>query len=105
MNAARAILAAVLLLAAPVASGVTAQLATDAARTDAIFERWNGAESPGCAVAVARDGRTVLARAYGMADLEHGIPNSPETIFEAGSVSSTSRRSPTTARRSASATC
>jgi CubicO group peptidase (beta-lactamase class C family) len=87
MNAARAILAAVLLLAAPVASGVTAQLATDAARIDAIFERWNGAESPGCAVAVARDGRTVLARAYGMADLEHGIPNSPESIFEAGSVS------------------
>jgi CubicO group peptidase (beta-lactamase class C family) len=87
MNAARALIAAVLLLAAPVGSVVTAQSAPDAARVDAIFERWHGAESPGCAVAVARDGRTVLARAYGMADLEHAIPNSPESIFEAGSVS------------------
>src|SRR5690606_25352581 len=34
-----------------------------------------------------RDGHDVLSRAYGMADLEHDIRNSPGTIFEAGSVS------------------
>ena len=44
-------------------------------------------ETPGCAVGVARDGRTPLSKAYGMADLEHDVPNTPETIFEAGSVS------------------
>jgi CubicO group peptidase (beta-lactamase class C family) len=87
MNAARALLAAVFLLAAPAASVITAQTVPIEARVDAIFERWQGAANPGCAVAVAQDGRTVLTRAYGMADLEHGIPNSPETIFEAGSVS------------------
>ena len=54
---------------------------------DRIFARWNSSETPGCAVAVSRDGQVVLSRAYGMADLEHGIPNSPETVFEAGSVS------------------
>jgi CubicO group peptidase (beta-lactamase class C family) len=53
---------------------------------DRIFEQWNTAASPGCAVGVAEDGRTVLERAYGMADLEHDIPNTPETIFEGGSV-------------------
>ncbi len=54
---------------------------------DKIFERWESRETPGGAVAVARNGRIILSRAYGMADLEHNIRNSPDTIFEAGSVS------------------
>lgn len=58
-----------------------------AARLDKLFARFHSQETPGCAVAVARDGKVVLARAYGMADLEHAVPNTPETIFEAGSVS------------------
>ena len=45
------------------------------------------AETPGCAVGVSEGGRILLERAYGMADLEHGVPNRPDTIFEAGSVS------------------
>jgi len=63
------------------------QTAGPSARVESLFERWNSKETPGCAVAVARDGQVILSRAYGMADLEHGIPNTPETIFEAGSVS------------------
>jgi CubicO group peptidase (beta-lactamase class C family) len=58
-----------------------------AARVHAIFQRWDSTTTPGCAVGVSEAGRAVLSRAYGMADLEHGIPNSPATIFEAGSVS------------------
>ena len=53
---------------------------------DALFARWTAA-TPGCAVGVGVDGKTVLERAYGMADLEHDVPNAPDTIFEAGSVS------------------
>ncbi len=41
---------------------------------------------PGCAVGVARPGRPALLRAYGRADLTHGVPNTPETVFESGSV-------------------
>jgi len=82
----RTMIALVLFVALP---GVTAaQQPVDAAeRVDAIFARWTGAATPGCAVAAARGGEQLLYRAYGMADLEHGVRNSPGTIFEAGSVS------------------
>jgi CubicO group peptidase (beta-lactamase class C family) len=53
---------------------------------DRIFSRWT-LSTPGCAVGVGRDGKPVLAKAYGLADLEHGVRNTPATIFEAGSVS------------------
>ena len=56
------------------------------ASVDALFAEWTR-ESPGCAVGVSEDGRIVLERAYGMADLEHAVPNRADTIFEAGSVS------------------
>jgi len=73
---------------AGIPSTIYAQVPIDASmRVDEIFAPWTSASSPGCAVGVAVDGLTVLERAYGMADLEHGIPNSSETIFEGGSVS------------------
>ena len=58
----------------------------DPARVDGIFERFDGTANPGCAVGVTLDGRLALSRAYGMADLEHDVPNTPETVFEPGSV-------------------
>lgn len=57
------------------------------ARVDSVFAQWRAAGVPGCAVGVAENGRPVLRRAYGLADLEHEVPNTPETVFEAGSVS------------------
>jgi CubicO group peptidase (beta-lactamase class C family) len=56
------------------------------ARVDAIFSQWT-ADTPGCAVGVEVAGTVVLEKAYGMADLEHDVRNTPATIFEAGSVS------------------
>ena len=56
------------------------------AEVDALFASWSDT-TPGCAVGVSANGEIVLERAYGMADLEHGVPNAPDTIFEAGSVS------------------
>jgi CubicO group peptidase (beta-lactamase class C family) len=61
--------------------------APDNAAVDAIFAPMAGRDKPGCAVGVARDGATVLTRGYGSADLEHDVPITPATIFEAGSVS------------------
>jgi CubicO group peptidase (beta-lactamase class C family) len=57
------------------------------AKVDEIFAPFKSQEAPGCAVAVGEGDRTAVSRAYGMADLEHDVPNTPETIFEAGSVS------------------
>jgi len=55
-------------------------------QVDRLFSKWTDS-TPGCAVGVATDGKAVLAKAYGMADLEHDVKNTPDTIFEAGSVS------------------
>jgi CubicO group peptidase (beta-lactamase class C family) len=52
---------------------------------DRVFAQWNR-ESPGCAVGVAQNGRTLLTRGYGMANLETGTPITGETILESGSV-------------------
>ncbi len=56
-------------------------------RVDAVFAQWNATTAPGCTVAASENGRTLLERAYGMADLEHDSRNTPGTIIEAGSVS------------------
>ena len=58
----------------------------DTAKVDAVFSRWT-TSTPGCAVGVGIGGKSVLERAYGMADLEHDVANKADTIFEAGSVS------------------
>jgi CubicO group peptidase (beta-lactamase class C family) len=76
---------AALALTLPVSS-LAQQAADVGARVDRVFA-WSTKESPGCAVGVARNGREVFARAYGMADLEHDIAATPATIYEAGSVS------------------
>src|SRR5688572_5878289 len=55
------------------------------ARVDSIFSAFTTA-TPGCAVGVSRHGRTVLAKAYGMANLEYDVPLTTESIIEAGSV-------------------
>jgi len=40
---------------------------------------------PGVALAVVKDGKVVLARGYGLANVEHQVPVKPETIFQSGS--------------------
>ena len=44
------------------------------------------APGPGCAAAVSVNGETVFEKAFGLADLEFNVPNTPQTIFESGSV-------------------
>jgi CubicO group peptidase (beta-lactamase class C family) len=44
---------------------------------------------PGAAIAVAREGKLVIARAYGMADRERQTPVQPDSLFRLGSISKT----------------
>jgi CubicO group peptidase (beta-lactamase class C family) len=41
---------------------------------------------PGVSLAVIKDGQIVLAKGYGLANIEHQVPVKPETIFQSGSV-------------------
>jgi CubicO group peptidase (beta-lactamase class C family) len=87
MTVARVRMLAVAGCALPFTLSAQSSPATDTtAMVDALFAGWT-TSSPGCAVAVGRDGRVVLARGYGMANLEYDVAITPATIFEAGSVS------------------
>lgn len=55
-------------------------------RIDAIFAVHDRPDGPGCAVGVSVGGELVFAQGYGMASLEHGLPITPRTAFDIGSV-------------------
>src|SRR6202161_3613140 len=63
-------------------------LPPDVARQgDKIFEKWDRPDSPGCALGVYKDGRTVYEHGYGMANLNDDVPITPETVFHVASMS------------------
>lgn len=41
---------------------------------------------PGLSLAVVRDGKPLIVKGYGFANVEHQVPAKPETIFQSGSV-------------------
>jgi len=57
------------------------------AAVDALFAPWHTPDSPGAVVLVMVDGKVLHARGYGMANLEHGVPNRPGTVMDVASVS------------------
>jgi CubicO group peptidase (beta-lactamase class C family) len=61
--------------------------ASHTAQVDALFAQWDKPDSPGCAVGIIKDGVLIHARGYGMANLEHGIPITRQTVFDIGSCS------------------
>ena len=82
--------------AACLALGVSAALpALAAAATDGTLERqvdavmagWAKPDSPGCAVGVLQDGTLAVAKGYGQADLERGVPIGPASVFDIASTS------------------
>jgi CubicO group peptidase (beta-lactamase class C family) len=54
---------------------------------DTIFKDLASDHSPGCAVGAARGDAPLAAKGYGMADLEHNIPLTPQSVFYMASVS------------------
>ncbi len=56
-------------------------------KVDKLFAPWDKPVSPGCALAVIENGKTIYKRGYGSADLEYGIPITPESVFYVGSCS------------------
>ena len=77
------------LVAITLAASVSAQAPASPSlvtKVDDIFSAFKP-DTPGCAVAVYQNGKTILAKGYGSANLEYGVPIAPTTPFIVGSVS------------------
>lgn len=80
------LLTALLPLSSLLGSAHAAEPVLDPARIDAVFAEF-GPQSPGCALGVYRAGEILYAKGYGLADLNHGVPIRPDTVFDIGSTS------------------
>jgi CubicO group peptidase (beta-lactamase class C family) len=76
-------LAIAMTLSAHTASGRTDPLTL---KLDALFQDYNQPGSPGASVMVIKDGKTLLAKSYGLANLEERIPCDTNTHFRLASV-------------------
>jgi CubicO group peptidase (beta-lactamase class C family) len=54
---------------------------------DGVFEPFTRPGSPGCAVAIYKDGKIEFEHGYGLASVEHELPIMPASVFYLGSVS------------------
>ena len=75
------------LAAAIVAAAGAPALAADDARTknDAfVAAEMARLQIPGLALAVVKDSKVVLARGYGLANVEHQVPVRTDTVFQSG---------------------
>jgi CubicO group peptidase (beta-lactamase class C family) len=81
------LLALLLLVVSPAVAGAQPTPDSLEARVDSLMAPYDSAGSPGGVVGVIREGEVAFAKGYGMADLAHGIPNTPDTRFNLGSAS------------------
>src|SRR5215831_8207680 len=58
-----------------------------AAAVDELFADYTKAGSPGCALAVYRDGKIILTKGYGLANIEEHVSITPQSVFDIGSTS------------------
>jgi CubicO group peptidase (beta-lactamase class C family) len=58
-----------------------------AAAVDEVFSDLTKPGSPGCALAVYRDGKIIYAKGYGLANIEENVAITPQTVFDIGSTS------------------
>src|SRR6266478_2194527 len=54
---------------------------------DEVFADLSKPGSPGCALLVARGGKIIYKNGYGLANIEEGVPITPQTVFDIGSTS------------------
>lgn len=55
-------------------------------KIDALFADFNRADAPGASVTVIQNGKVLLAKGYGLANVEEKIPCTPETNFRLASL-------------------
>ena len=65
---------------------IAAQVSQTAVPLDSIFAKYATSQSPGCAIGISQGETVQRTAAFGMASLELGVRNTPETVFHAGSI-------------------
>jgi CubicO group peptidase (beta-lactamase class C family) len=81
-----ALLLLLLLQSAVPAPAAAPTPAAPSAAIDALLKASFPADRPGAAVIVTKGGETLFRKAYGMADLELGVPLQPDMVFRLGSI-------------------
>jgi CubicO group peptidase (beta-lactamase class C family) len=56
-------------------------------RLDELFQPYNRGDTPGLVSGVAREGRVIYRRGFGLACIQHGVANTPRTRMRIGSTS------------------
>ena len=56
-------------------------------RVDALFDEWNNDKSPGAAIGIAKRGKTLFSRGYGIAHLDYSVPIRTDSLFYIASTS------------------
>ena len=56
---------------------------------DALLAEMKRRHVPGLSVLVLKDGKVIKEKGYGLANVEHGVPVTPQTVFQSGSVGKT----------------
>ncbi|BCW87116.1 Penicillin-binding protein 4* [Alphaproteobacteria bacterium SO-S41] len=82
MSARAGLLAAALLIAAPLASAAPTERDIDAVVAPVV-----GTDTPGLAILVAQNGKTLVTKGYGLADIARRTPVTADTAFDLASLS------------------
>lgn len=64
----------------------TGRQAEMAAQMDGLLSSLYRADRPGAAVLVAKDGKIIFRKGYGLANVEHSVPITPDTVFRIASM-------------------
>ena len=73
------------LLCLLMAVGAPAGVAQEASIDRVVKQRMSANKIPGVSLAVLREGKIVLLKSYGLANVEHQVPVKPETVFQSNS--------------------
>jgi CubicO group peptidase (beta-lactamase class C family) len=56
-------------------------------KIDVLFKKWNDPAKPGCVIGIVRNNSLIYAKGYGLANVEQGVLNTPQSIYYMCSVS------------------
>ena len=83
----RVLIVAILVTSSVVAHAQTLSVSELSERVDLLAKQALARPVAGISIAVAHNGRIVFARGYGLANIEHSVAVTPDTVFHIASVS------------------